>query len=133
MPEYCYIDRSDRSWNILCQIQRDLYKVLTDINSELAFVNETPVDVNLACDILHSKLNENWISNVNSIPKLRTYRVFKNGYETKPYISCMMSKSCRSFITQLRSGMLPLKIETVRYQKIPEEFRLCIFYNENTC
>ena len=38
----------------------------------------------------------------------------------------MLNRGQRSLLAQFRSGILPLKIETGRYQNIPPEFRLCI-------
>ena len=42
-----------------------------------------------------------------------------------------MSKSCRSFIAQLRSSTLPLNIEIGRFQQKPVENRLCPCCNDN--
>ncbi len=34
-------------------------------------------------------------------------------------------------MSQFRSGILPICIETGRYLNIPEEYRLCLFWDEN--
>ena len=36
-------------------------------------------------------------------------------------------------MAQFRSGILPLEVETGRYQNIPLEFRLCLMCDENAC
>ena len=50
---------------------------------------------------------------------------YKNEYLTEPYVSLVINKQHRSILSQFRCGVLPLKIETGRYQAIPPEFRIC--------
>ena len=111
----------------------DFYKVLQEINLQSSFNDETPVNVKSASTVLQNIMKEKWSIDVNNTPKLRTYRTYKSVYETEPYVSRMMSRSCRSFMAQFRCGILPLKVETGPYQNIPVEFRLCIFCNDNVC
>ena len=42
-----------------------------------------------------------------------------------------LSRHERSLISKLRTGTLPLAIETVRFRKIPVEDRLCILSKSN--
>jgi hypothetical protein len=51
-------------------------------------------------------------------------------FSTEPYVKNILNRGHRSTIAQLRSGILPLQIETGRYQQIPENFRLCMFCND---
>ena len=54
-----------------------------------------------------------------TLPKLRTYIQFKDIFEPETYhiIKCM-SRRRRSFMSQFRTGIIPLKIETGRYVPI---------------
>ena len=58
--------------------------------------------------------------------KLRLYKLFKRNIETEKYLMANLSRHERSLIAKLRTGMLPLAIETGRFRKIPPEDRLCI-------
>lgn len=49
------------------------------------------------------------------VPKLRTYKTFKNDFGLENYVSFNLSKAERSHMAQLRSGILPLRIETGQY------------------
>jgi hypothetical protein len=68
-----------------------------------------------------------WKTNVNSKPKLRTYKTFKFNFCTEPYVSNCQSRFKRSLIAQLRSGTLPLRIETGRHRNVKLEDRICQF------
>ena len=57
--------------------------------------------------------------------KLRTYRTFKNVYAVEPYVKCKLSRRHRRALAQFRAGVAPIRIETGRYEGLPEEQRLC--------
>ena len=47
--------------------------------------------------------------------KLRKYAMFKYSFETEPYVTKYLSRNKRSLFAQIRTGVLPLKIETGRF------------------
>ena len=57
-----------------------------------------------------------WSNKVITQPKLRTYRSFKRVYKGENYLLCNFDRSTRSFYVQFRFGILPLRIETGRYE-----------------
>ena len=58
------------------------------------------------------KLNqEQWVHDLTSKPKLRTYRLYKSILEPEPYITTFMLKYERSMVAQFRAGVLPLTIK----------------------
>ena len=66
-----------------------------------------------------------WHNELQSQSKLQFYRHFKDHYGAENYVKECYSKSSRSFIAQIRSGVLPLKIETGRYTGMKREERIC--------
>ena len=72
-----------------------------------------------------------WLNNVQDMPKLRNYKLFKNNYEVEPYVLCFLNREKRSLVAQLRSGILPLQVEVGRWQGIPVEERICPGCNLN--
>ena len=72
-----------------------------------------------------------WLNNVQDMPKLRNYKLFKNSYEAEPYVLCFLNREKRSLVAQLRSGILPLQVEVGRWQGIPIEERICPVCNLN--
>ena len=70
--------------------------------------------------------NTEWLSelfddrrNVKNGNKLRTYKLYKNSVKTEQYIKVSMSRMERRTMALLRSGALPIAIET------PVDDRLC--------
>ena len=59
------------------------------------------------------------------------YTHIKREISVDLYVSMNMSKHLRSLLTQLRSGTLPLEIETGRYYGITREHSICKQCNLN--
>ena len=57
--------------------------------------------------------------------KLRTYRKFKQVFETETYIKTSMLHSRRSALAKFRCGVAPIRLETGRYEGLNVEDRLC--------
>ncbi len=63
--------------------------------------------------------------NIARKPKLCAYVTFKDTYEVKPFALSFMKRKHRSYLAQYRCGILPLEIETGRWQNKPVEKRIC--------
>ena len=57
--------------------------------------------------------------------KLRTYKEFKNKFQTEAYLKKPMSYNVRKTFSNFRCGNAPLHIETGRYKNISLENRKC--------
>ena len=66
--------------------------------------------------------NDNGCVNGN---KLRTFRLYKDRLSTENYVTANISRGERSVFAKLRSGTLPLEIETGRFKKVPLAERRC--------
>ncbi len=80
---------------------------------------------------LHEIDMNKWKHDLSNQPKLRTYMLFKNEYKCENYVSMILPKSLRSFIAQIRCGVLPLRIETGRFRNLAVGDRICTFCNLN--
>ena len=85
----------------------------------------TRCDINICEQTLSRKYNYEWSIKCAEMPKLRTYITFKTNYETENYVKSCLSKQERSFMAQLRCGVLPLTVETGRYSGLRPEQRSC--------
>ena len=74
---------------------------------------------------------QQFLGEKNAKPKLRTYKLFKSTYQSEPYVTRYLSRSSRSIFSQFRTGILPLRIETGRYNNLPLHERLCVYCQEN--
>ena len=58
--------------------------------------------------------------------KLRTYRQFKAEFTVEPYVQVTLSTARRGALAKFRSGTAPIRLETGRYENLPEASRTCI-------
>ena len=118
-------DKNVRNWS------NEVLKLLTDIGLEQNFYQSALADLDYCKDILFSSDKELWCQQVTNVPKLRTYIVYKTLYDVEPYVYRVLHRGHRSILAQFRTGILPLAIETGRYNDTPPENRFCILCNEN--
>ena len=143
-----------RYWNRLISLQDDrITKVLFlhDYNSnnntsichamKLTFIEinmENVYNSLTLCNIddVKSKLlciyQEKWYSEIINKPKLRFYKKIKKNYCTESYllynsITCIQ----RSYLTQLRLGILQINVENGGYKNMTLEKRICNICDSN--
>ena len=89
---------------------------------------------------LQDQFESYWLNEFNSKPKLRIYVKYKKSFCTEPYVKYDLPRFQMSLLAQLRSGILPLRIETGRFHNIKDnvtgqtrklkvEERICLFCN----
>ena len=105
-------------------------KVILDKIGLIAnFLNRQTCDINVCEKLLLNSHCTDWANKIKDIPKLRTYISFKNQYETENYVKSYLPKQERSFLAQLRCGVLPIRIETGRFNGLKPEERVCQLCN----
>ena len=82
--------------------------------------------INSAREHLQATYVTNWLADVNSMPKLRTYKLIKTTFEVERYVQCTMQKNLRSALARLRMGVFPIRIETGRWRGLPLDERTCV-------
>ncbi len=81
------------------------------------------VNVKLMHQCVCTTLNQD----IFNVDKLRTYVTFKQEYGNECYVKIVTNRQHRAALSQFRCGVLPLKVETNKFQDIPIEYRLCFF------
>ena len=112
-------ESNTKSW---FQMLRAVLPVLniSDINTSFVF------DIGYSRCILQESEVE-WKEALKNKPKLRSYRQFKQSFDTQNYVNLNMSKYQRSLTARLRLGILPIAIETGRFTNTPLNERNCFF------
>ena len=72
-----------------------------------------------------------WKHELTKSAKLRTYIIFKNNLEMDKYLRYNLTRSERSYISQFRLGVLPLRIETGRFVREEISKRTCVLCDDN--
>ena len=57
--------------------------------------------------------------------KLRKYKIFKSEYETENFLTFNLPIRHRSALAKFRCWVVPIRIDTGRYERLPLESRLC--------
>jgi hypothetical protein len=122
LPRVVFDWMRERAGNSWIQEIKELFK---DINMIDIFNNLGEVNLTDIAEKLQGNAQDVWLENIRSMPKLRTYKVFKNVYESEPYVISFMNREKRSYLAQLRSGILPLQVEVGRWQGVPVDERKC--------
>ncbi len=81
---------------------------------------------------LHEIYCNQWQQDVLDKHKLRTYVNFKLSYNVEDYVMSFMSPAQRSYLAQLRCGILPLHIQTGICQGTQLDKRTCKVCNSNS-
>ena len=149
LPRYRMYLKACRLWNRLCDMDNSrltkrvliwdkenggygwidsFVKMMKDIDIDVDVDNFTPVNTDAVKANCVSHQSSKWKKEIVSKPKLRTYITFKEDFIPEWYVKAPMSKKNRSLIAQIRMGILPLRIETGRWEKggIPVTDRICL-------
>lgn len=92
---------------------------------------QTVISITHCKNKLLVKYKAEWLNEVQNKPKLRTFKLFKSEFCTEYYMNLPMTRSQRSLLSQFRCAVLPLRIETGRFQQIDINDRICTFCDLN--
>ena len=60
--------------------------IFRQTNKDNIFLNKMIYDIDFVNADLHTIIEDDWINQVNSKPKLRTYKLFKTSFEVSDYV-----------------------------------------------
>ena len=109
----------------------DLYEILSEFGLEYTFEDMATINIKEFEELMLQRTAKTWKDTIRFKPKLRTYVKFKSEFGKEEYLTGYMSRQQRSLLAQFRGGILPLHVETGRWQNIPWEERTCKLCNQN--
>ena len=107
----------------------DVKNILSSINQRDYFERKHAIDLGNCRSLFLDKQKSQWLNAVQLKPKLRFYKLFKDCFTVEKYLSMNLSSSERSLLAQIRLGILPLHIETGRFNNIELNERVCNICN----
>jgi hypothetical protein len=110
---------ANNNWNT------EVKQIFEELSLDNKFYNREIADADLLGTEIKKYEETCWRERCLSKPKLRTYHKIKQTLETESYVKCNLNRKERSLLAQLRFGILPLKIETGRFENLPLENRIC--------
>jgi hypothetical protein len=122
---YDYVTNNVNSWN---PFVKKIFKQLEKVH---IYESMLPCNLDEAKKQLIASNEVKWKANIEIKAKLRFYKKFKINLETEKYVVLNLSPQSRSYLAQLRFGVLPLAVETGRYRSVPLNDRLCEICDQN--
>ena len=113
------INQGDGAWS------DNVKSILMCIGKMEHWNSKSVVNIRDAQKSLMAMYEKSWLDQIASKPKLRSYRLFKNKFETEPYVWCNQDKWKRSLLSRLRCGVSNLSLESGRFKKLPVHERIC--------
>jgi hypothetical protein len=107
----------------------DIFNILADLGLQTVFDRKCPVNINNCKLIMIDKQKSRWLNVVQNKPKLRFYALFKDCLDVEKYVTTNLASSERSVLAQIRYGILPLHVETGRFNNTKLEDRKCYVCN----
>ncbi len=105
--------------------------MLEDLKLDNSFTSNTYISMDVAKVKVLEKHENDWKHHCLTKDKLRTYRIFKKSVSVANHLNSNLPKYQRSLISQLRWGILPIRIETGRFVGLNERDRICEMCNQN--
>ena len=84
-----------------------------------------PYNIEFAYNKLKEVYSQKWDIERYSKQKLRYYNLYKADLSQEEYLNFDIPKYHRSIFAQFRAGILPLNVETGRFNSVPLEDRKC--------
>ena len=108
----------DNPDNTYCE---DIRKISECINMIEVYNNKMTFSIDDVTDRCRVMMTTELQYELQTKPKLRTYKIFKNCLTVEPYVLYHGPKWTRSICAQFRMGILPLHMETGRYKTVTDQ------------
>ncbi len=119
---------SDNKANFAASVKQ----ILCEIKQKRVYKDCNVVNIDLAKKCLMDNLEMEWKNSVRKKAKLELYNVLKCDYGVEKYLLLNIDKYEKSLLSQLRYGIIPLRVETGRYVNETREERVCTLCTTNT-
>ncbi len=107
-------------------------KLIGELDLDQHWTRNTVIPLDIVKTRVKDQFIADWKHQCSTKDKLRTYVTFKDSVEVAPHLSSNLPKYERSLISQIRLGVLPLRIETGRFVNLPANDRLCQVCKQNS-
>lgn len=115
--------RSCKSWKFRINKQSELYNIEEDRDKVVSLLEFKMFEKHKT--EWRVQINSKTGTRPNQSNKLCTYELFKHEYKTEAYLTNTIPRGHRTALAKFRFGVVPLRLETDRYERIPVEQRLC--------
>ena len=108
-----------------------IHTLLNNLGMTNLWLNQDtlPIDIMPIKQRIIDNCTQSWCAQINNLPKLCSYSLFKHDFNQETYLSCISENKFRIALCKLRTSSHDLQIEVGRYTNIPRQERICINCN----
>ncbi len=110
----------------------NIKQILCEVKLKKSYKDRALIDIDHARKNLMNGIKNEWKDRISNKSKLELYNIVKQEFAVEKYLLLNIDKYEKSLLSQLRYGILPLRIETGRYSNEKREDRLCTLCDTNT-
>ncbi len=107
-------------------------QICCEANLKTSFQDNTRIDLNYVRQHLFQKLSSTWLSSCTKMSKLDLYSQIKPTFGIEPFLTLNIDRYEKSLLSQLRYGILPLRVETGRFGGEKHCDRICTLCNSGS-
>ncbi len=104
-------------------------QICSDCDLNVNYVNNVQIDISSVKQCLFERVGAKWSDNCVNMTKLDLYKQIKTTFETEKYLMLNIDRYEKSLLSQLRYGILPLRVETGRFVNEKRCERICTLCN----
>ncbi len=105
-------------------------QICSETDLKHCFSRNTEIDLKLVTEKLQEKFASKWQNSCN-MAKLDLYREIKTTFGVAKYLTLNIDRYEKALLSQLRYGILPLRVETGRYVGENHDDRICTLCDSN--
>ena len=122
--DYMYDNQSIGSW---CYYVKEMFRKMDKLT---VFQNKVECDIQEIKGKVHQMQTDNLDREITKKPKLRLFKqLVKDERNPQVYVKLNINASERSLLSQLRMGILPIRLETGRFNNLKIDDRVCMICN----
>ena len=106
-----------------------LKQVCIDCDLKDHYVNNNQIDIAFVKQCLFERMGVRWRDSCVNMTKLDLYKEIKTTFEPEKFLTLNIDRYEKSLLSQLRYGILPLRIETGRFVNEDRCDRICTLCN----
>ena len=104
-------------------------QICGDCNLNECYVNNMLIDLSYVKQCMFEKLSNKWSTSFVNMNKLDLYKQLKTEFGPEKFLTLNIDRYEKSLLSQLRYGILPLRVETGRFVNEPRCNRICTLCN----
>ncbi len=106
-------------------------QICSETNLKICFTDNKHMDLSTIKECYMQHIANDWHSKREKMPKLDIYNQIKNSFGVEKFLTLNIERYEKCLLSQLRYGILPLRVETGRFVGEKHNDRICTLCDSN--